>query len=663
MACARHAFASAAALLLGAAPAAFAVPYASQVINTAGSTWEFVLNEAADSITILRDSGNPVTLNAPAAGRHTFDMSGFSSFEIQVAKNAAEGWTELSSESNLHTYYQRPTGVAVNQDASSPYFGTVYVSHPQVFQNPPTIQVYPRTMGDGIYSLSADLIAVDLANNFAAQTNADDVTLAKVPSNWTVDQNGGSSPWQIALDEAGNLIASDYSNESGGIKYSSPDLVNGGLVLAYETGDREAGLPLADGGTELHGSIQSKPSVTGVVGQNLTVWAIDEDLDIDGNTFIPGDILSQFPDYDPLDYEVDDPNDPCPTCGSRDGYSVWRWDVGSDTNHTADPVLEVASTPLDSGEVLWYDNGNLDGIVKDAHYEPQFDKFYLTQSRTHGNESGLIIVSADGVDGLTPTVEWASKQWSIDNGLDGNDSTHVQPDPSDLSRGEGIQDIFRAVGSITISPDGTKMYVHRGQQFSPSDTPEDGDNPILGSESDYAGSILVIPLDENGIPIIEIDDNGTPGDTSDDRITNFDSITIAGQATRDRIARISLDAAGNVYSLSEVSHRLQVFSPGGNTLAITTSDGLFSVVEPGAGLAGDYNGDGIVDAADYTLWRDGDLAADGDNSGVVDSSDYVIWADNYGATTAPASGGAAAPEPTSIAMLLMAMLPGLRRRR
>ncbi|TWT77751.1 hypothetical protein Pla123a_15470 [Posidoniimonas polymericola] len=643
MTCARCSVAGAILLLLGASTPALAVPYASQVINTSGNTWEFVLNEAADSITVLRDSGNAVTLTSPTAGRHTFDMTGFSDFQIQVAKDAAEGWTELSDESNLHTYYQRPTGVVVNQDASSPYFGTVYVSHPQVFQNPPTLQLYPRSMGDGIYSLSANLIGVDLANGFAAQTDPDDISLAKVPSNWTVDQNGGSSPWQIALDEAGNLIASDYSNESGGIKYSSPDLVNGGLVLAYETGDREAGLPLADGGAELHGSIQSKPSVTGVVGQNLKVWAIDEDLDIDGNTF--------------------EPVDPCPTCGSQDGYSIWRWDVEDATSYTGDPVLEIASTPLDTGEVLWYDDGNLDGIVKDAHYEPQFDKFYLTQSRTHGNESGLIIVSADGVDGLTPTVEWASKQWSIDNGLDGNDSTHIQENPEDLSRGEGVQDIFRAVGSITISPDGTKMYVHRGQQFSPSDTPEDGDNPVLGSESDYAGSILVIPLDEDGLPVIEIDDNGTPGDTSDDRITNFESITIAGQSARDRIARVSLDAAGNVYSLSEVSHRLQVFSPGGNTLAVTTSDGLFSLVDPGAGLAGDYNSDGVVDAADYTLWRDGDLSADGDGSGVVDSEDYNIWVANYGASTAAPGAGVTTPEPTAIAMLLVATLPGLRRRR
>jgi hypothetical protein len=46
---------------------------------------------------------------------------------------------------------------------------------------------------------------------------------------------------------------------------------------------------------------------------------------------------------------------------------------------------------------------------------------------------------------------------------------------------------------------------------------------------------------------------------------------------------------------------------------------------------GDYNGDGIVDAADYTIWRDSEgqtverrgLGADGDLSGVIDTADYA----------------------------------------
>jgi len=54
---------------------------------------------------------------------------------------------------------------------------------------------------------------------------------------------------------------------------------------------------------------------------------------------------------------------------------------------------------------------------------------------------------------------------------------------------------------------------------------------------------------------------------------------------------------------------------------------------------GDYNRNGIVDAADYTVWRNNlgmtpATFADGDGSGngVVDGADYTIWKQNFGAT-------------------------------
>lgn len=58
-------------------------------------------------------------------------------------------------------------------------------------------------------------------------------------------------------------------------------------------------------------------------------------------------------------------------------------------------------------------------------------------------------------------------------------------------------------------------------------------------------------------------------------------------------------------------------------------------------LTGDYNGDGFVNAADYTVWRDqygssgGDFSADGDGDGDVDGSDYMVWARNYGSIRMP----------------------------
>ncbi|TWT32188.1 Pectate lyase L precursor [Posidoniimonas corsicana] len=64
-----------------------------------------------------------------------------------------------------------------------------------------------------------------------------------------------------------------------------------------------------------------------------------------------------------------------------------------------------------------------------------------------------------------------------------------------------------------------------------------------------------------------------------------------------------------------------------------------------SGSPGDFNNDGLVDAADYTVWRD--------NLGTVFGlSDYQVWLANYGAGADGASG--AAPEPTAAAVLLVA---------
>ena len=90
--------------------------------------------------------------------------------------------------------------------------------------------------------------------------------------------------------------------------------------------------------------------------------------------------------------------------------------------------------------------------------------------------------------------------------------------------------------------------------------------------------------------------------------------------------------------------------------------------EPG-GVLGDYNGNGTVDAADYTLWRDNlgstTPLANG-TGGTVGQADYELWKENFGDTSGAGAslGPGAVPEPAAAAIVVIGALlaTGTRRR-
>lgn len=83
--------------------------------------------------------------------------------------------------------------------------------------------------------------------------------------------------------------------------------------------------------------------------------------------------------------------------------------------------------------------------------------------------------------------------------------------------------------------------------------------------------------------------------------------------------------------------------------AVLIDNVAFGIVEP---LAGDFNADGVVDAADYTVWWDG--------LGVTyTAADYNVWRANYGATAPPQA--ASVPEPAT-GIVLSLLLPLVAKR-
>jgi autotransporter-associated beta strand protein len=151
----------------------------------------------------------------------------------------------------------------------------------------------------------------------------------------------------------------------------------------------------------------------------------------------------------------------------------------------------------------------------------------------------------------------------------------------------------------------------------------------------------------------------------------YDAIEASGALTLGGTLVVTLNnfmpAAGNSFDILDWGSLNGTFSSvqlpalaGGltwNTSQLYTT-GTISVV----GLVGDYNRNGTVDAADYTIWRDTlgsttDLRADGNDNGVIDQADFGVWKAHFGEHAGSGAGSAATstvPEPATWVLLLMA---------
>lgn len=85
-----------------------------------------------------------------------------------------------------------------------------------------------------------------------------------------------------------------------------------------------------------------------------------------------------------------------------------------------------------------------------------------------------------------------------------------------------------------------------------------------------------------------------------------------------------------------------------------------------AGIPGDYSGNGVVDAADYTVWRDSvatqSLQADGNNDGRVNAEDYLTWRTNFGQSIVALAESRSVPEPSGLVLAMLSLCVVVRRR-
>ncbi len=142
-----------------------------------------------------------------------------------------------------------------------------------------------------------------------------------------------------------------------------------------------------------------------------------------------------------------------------------------------------------------------------------------------------------------------------------------------------------------------------------------------------------------------------------DGVTSIATANQTGIGEAETLSGFALSTAGTYY--------LEVTGSGaGNQFYHLSAEVLYDTI------LGDYNRDGVVNLADYTVWRDSlgsqvadGAGADGNGNGEIDSADYMTWKSAYRSAAAVTSMGV--PEPRAFALLAVfaAALPLMRATR
>ena len=209
----------------------------------------------------------------------------------------------------------------------------------------------------------------------------------------------------------------------------------------------------------------------------------------------------------------------------------------------------------------------------------------------------------------------------------------------------------------TISGDGTiggDVY-NEGGTLSPGNSPG-----LMAIAGDYTQG-------DRGTLLIEL--AGTAAGT------NYDQLQVDGGALLDGTLEVALldgfqPGLGDTFDILDFNTVSGSFSDMKlpaleNSLLWDTSEllarGAICVGSCPAGIGGDFNYDGTVDAADFTVWQDNlgldSSALNGNGSGAttVVHADYLLWKTNFEALATGEEAAAAVPEPTTFFLALLAL--------
>jgi cyclophilin family peptidyl-prolyl cis-trans isomerase len=192
--------------------------------------------------------------------------------------------------------------------------------------------------------------------------------------------------------------------------------------------------------------------------------------------------------------------------------------------------------------------------------------------------------------------------------------------------------------------------------------------------SNLAGTIAMAKLggDPNSATsewFFNLADNSANLDSQNGGFTVFGRVVGSGMTTVNNIAALP------IYDIDGSSGTTFDDVPLRTTSSLSAGLVFLNSVQVLNYKAGDYNFDGTVNTADYTVWRNTlgsttNAAADGNGNGKVDAADYILWRKTLGQSGGPGAGSGSGldsfgvPEPNCALLALLGgmMLTVYRRR-
>jgi T5SS/PEP-CTERM-associated repeat protein len=368
-----------------------------------------------------------------------------------------------------------------------------------------------------------------------------------------------------------------------------------------------------------------------------------------------------------------------------------RIDWNSGTLTLASGIFAASSLPpIPQGGTL--NTARLGAVTINGAMQQSFNSTIFAEgTTTMGNSSAVDGFASQGrlmVNGKTVTLR------------DANDVVFDSTSFVKLDNGAGTAGTLSAANGLTLNFGGNITG------FGTVSTPNDPFKPLINNghiTGNSAAQKITLPGFVKGVGTLDnVTVTGTFSPGFSPAAVYAGSVTYAGA--------LEIELAGTGSGQFDVIHHsgtaalggalnvslLSGFTPSaGNTFEIITAAGgitgtfasaAFPVLsglmwqldyQPNAvslvvAVAGDYNHNGIVDAADYIIWRrmlgqtGTGLAADGNGNGQIDSGDFDVWRAHFGQTAGSGSGvstNATVPEPASALMLLVGLLAMCSRRR